>query len=114
MSWLIKLAAYYCQSLLITGRVDCPIIKVDWLTAGVFLRELVHCLQVLTANEKLGLEADKISQTLLKKATGTPNNGGAWETICQDSLAGCWCAADLGWLNIGQLQVPAPVPQAKH
>ncbi len=27
VSWLIKLAAYFCQSLLITGRVYCPMIK---------------------------------------------------------------------------------------
>jgi hypothetical protein len=40
-------------------------IKVDWLIAGVLLGELAHCLQILQANEKLGLEADKISQTLL-------------------------------------------------
>jgi hypothetical protein len=40
-------------------------IKVDWLTAGVLLRELAQCLQILPANEKLGLEADEISQTLL-------------------------------------------------
>jgi hypothetical protein len=40
-------------------------IKVDWLTAGVLLRELAHRLQVLPANEKLGLGADEISQTLL-------------------------------------------------
>jgi hypothetical protein len=42
------------------------------------------------------------------------NNDGTPEIICQDSLAGCWCTADLGWLNIGQLQVTAGVPQAKH
>jgi hypothetical protein len=41
------------------------IIKVDWLNAGVLLRELAHCLQILPANEKLGLEADEICQTLL-------------------------------------------------
>jgi hypothetical protein len=40
-------------------------IKVDWLPAGVLLRELAHRLQNLPANEKLGLEADEISQTLL-------------------------------------------------
>jgi hypothetical protein len=40
-------------------------IKVDWLTAGVLLRELAHRLQILPANEKVGLEADEISQTLL-------------------------------------------------
>jgi hypothetical protein len=40
-------------------------IKLDWLTAGVLLRELAHRLQILPANEKLGLEADEISQTLL-------------------------------------------------
>jgi hypothetical protein len=40
-------------------------IKVDWLTAGVFLRELAHCLQILPANEKLGLDADKVPQNLL-------------------------------------------------
>jgi hypothetical protein len=40
-------------------------IKVDWLPAGVLLRELAHRLQILPANEKLGLEADEISQTLL-------------------------------------------------
>jgi hypothetical protein len=28
-------------------------------------------------------------------------------------LAG-WCNVDLGWLNIGQLQVPAGVPKTKH
>ncbi len=27
---------------------------------------------------------------------------------------GSWCSADLGWLNIGQLQVPAGIQQAKH
>jgi hypothetical protein len=58
---------------------------VDWLTAGV------HRLQILPANEKLGLEADEISQTLLtkkaKKAKGPLNNGRAPEVICQDSLA---------------------------
>jgi len=37
-------------------------IKVDWLTAGVLLKELEHCLQILPANEKLGLvEADEVS-----------------------------------------------------
>jgi hypothetical protein len=40
-------------------------IKVDWLTAGVLIRELAHFLQILPANEKLGREADEISQTLL-------------------------------------------------
>ncbi len=40
-------------------------IKVDWLTAGILLWELVHCLQILPANEKLGLEADKIFQIRL-------------------------------------------------
>ncbi len=40
-------------------------IKVDWLTAGALLWELAHCLQILPANEKLGLEANEISQTLL-------------------------------------------------
>jgi hypothetical protein len=40
-------------------------IKVDWLPAVVLLRELAHRLQILTANEKLGLEAGEISQTLL-------------------------------------------------
>jgi hypothetical protein len=59
VSWLIRLAAYFCQSLLNTGRVNCPMIKVDWLTAGVLLRVLAHRLQILPANEKLGLEADK-------------------------------------------------------
>jgi hypothetical protein len=39
--------------------------KVDWLTAGVLLGELAHCLQILPANEKLGLVTDEISQTLL-------------------------------------------------
>ncbi len=39
-------------------------IKVDWLSAGVLLRELAHRLQILS-NEKIGLEADEISQTLL-------------------------------------------------
>jgi hypothetical protein len=34
VSWLIKLAAYFCQSHLIIGRVYCPMIKVDWLTDG--------------------------------------------------------------------------------
>jgi hypothetical protein len=58
ISWLIKLAAYFCQSLLITGRVYCQMIKVDWLTADILLKELAHCLQILPANEKLGLEAD--------------------------------------------------------
>jgi hypothetical protein len=40
-------------------------IKVDPLTSGVLLRELAHGLQILPANEKLGLEAEEISQTLL-------------------------------------------------
>jgi hypothetical protein len=40
-------------------------IKVDWLPAGVLLREFAHRLQILPANEKLGLEAEKISQTML-------------------------------------------------
>jgi hypothetical protein len=40
-------------------------LKVDWLTAGVLLRQLVHLLQILPAKEKLGLEADEIVQTLL-------------------------------------------------
>ncbi len=62
VSRLIKLAAYFCQSLLITGRVYCLRIKVNWLTAGVLLRELAHHrLQILPANEKLGLDADAIS-----------------------------------------------------
>ncbi len=65
LSWLIKLAVYFCQSLLITSQVYCPMIKVDWLTAGVLLLESAHCLQILPANEKLGQEADEISQTLL-------------------------------------------------
>jgi hypothetical protein len=50
VSWLIKSAAYFCQSLLIKGRVYCPMIKVDWLPAGVLLRELEHRLQILPAN----------------------------------------------------------------
>jgi hypothetical protein len=40
-------------------------IKVDWLPAGVLLRELAHRLQIQQANEKLSLEAYEISQTLL-------------------------------------------------
>jgi hypothetical protein len=36
--------------------------KVDWLTAGVLQRELAHCLQILPAHEKLGLEAHEIAQ----------------------------------------------------
>ncbi len=40
-------------------------IKVEWLPAGVLLRALAHSLQILPANEKLGMEADEISQTLL-------------------------------------------------
>ncbi len=40
-------------------------IKVDWLTAGVLLTELAHCLQILPAYEKRGLEADEIYHTLL-------------------------------------------------
>ncbi len=40
-------------------------IKVDWFPAGVLLRELAHHLQILPANEKLGLESDEISQALL-------------------------------------------------
>jgi hypothetical protein len=39
-------------------------IKVDWLPAGVLLRELAHRLHILST-EKIGLEADEISQTLL-------------------------------------------------
>ncbi len=57
----------YFSSLLITGRVYCSMIKVDCLTAGVLLRELAHCLQILPDNEKPGLEADEISQTLMTK-----------------------------------------------
>jgi hypothetical protein len=38
---------------------------VDWLTAGVLPKALVHHLQILPANEKLGLEAGEIYQTLL-------------------------------------------------
>jgi hypothetical protein len=38
---------------------------VDWLTAGVLPRALAHHLQILPANEKLGLEAGEIYQTLL-------------------------------------------------
>jgi hypothetical protein len=80
--------------MLITGSVYCPVIKVDWLTDGALLRELAHRLQLLPANEKLGLEADEISQKPAdqkdaKKTTGPLNNGGALEIICQDSLAGC-------------------------
>jgi hypothetical protein len=30
VSWFMKLAAYFCQSLLITGRLYCQVIKVDW------------------------------------------------------------------------------------
>jgi hypothetical protein len=62
MSWL---AAYFSQSLLITGRIYCPMIKLDWLTAGFLLRGLAHRLQILPASEKLWLEVDEISQTLL-------------------------------------------------
>jgi hypothetical protein len=40
---------------------------VNWLTAGALVRELAHCLEILSANEKLGLDADEISQTLLTK-----------------------------------------------
>jgi hypothetical protein len=92
--------------------------KVTWLPAGVLLRELAHRMQILPANQKLELEADEISQTLLTnrmqrklqdhKTTGAP------EITCQNSFAGGWCTADLGWLNIGQLQVPAGVLPAKH
>jgi hypothetical protein len=118
VSWLIKLAAYFCQSLLITGQVYCPLIKVDWLPAGVLLRELAHRLQILPANEKLVLEAEEISKALLtnrmqRKLHDPLNNGGVPESICQDSLAGCWCSAHFGWLNIGQLQVPAGVPTSQ-
>ena len=63
MSWHTKLGAYFCQSLLIIGRVYCKMIKVDWLTAGVLLRELAQRLQILPANEKLVLEAGEIAQT---------------------------------------------------
>jgi hypothetical protein len=119
VSWLIKLAAYYRQSLLITGRVYCPMIKLDWLPAGVLLSDSAHCLQILPANEKLGLEAEEISQTQLsnrmqRKTTGLLNKGTPPELIFQDCLAGCWCTPDLGWPNIGLLQVQAGVPQAKH
>ncbi len=74
-----KVSCLFCQSLLITGRVYYQMIKVDWLTAGVLLRELAQCLQILPANEKLGLEADEISQTLLtnrmqKKLQSAGNN----------------------------------------
>ncbi len=65
VSWLMKLAAYFSQSLLITCQVYCQMIKLDWLTAGALHRELAHPLQILPANEKLGLEADEIAQTLL-------------------------------------------------
>ena len=61
----IAVCRRYSQSLLIIDRVYCQMIKVDWLTAGVLLRELAHCLQILPANEKLGLEAGEIYQTLL-------------------------------------------------
>jgi hypothetical protein len=102
VSWLIKLAAYFCQSLLITSQVYCPMIKVEWLTAGVLLWELAHCLQILLANEKLGLEADEISETLLtnrmqRKLYRTTKQWRSPEIICQDSLAGWWCTADLGF-----------------
>jgi hypothetical protein len=40
-------------------------IKVDWRSAGVLQGELAYCLQILPANEKLGLETDEISRTLL-------------------------------------------------
>ncbi len=36
--------------MLIKGRVYCPMIKVDCLTAGVLLRELAHRLQILPAS----------------------------------------------------------------
>ncbi len=39
-------SAYFCQSLLIKGRVYCPMIKVDWLTAGV----LPKSVSALSAN----------------------------------------------------------------
>ena len=110
VSWLIRLAAFFCQSLLITGLSYCPMIKVDWLTAGVLLGELAHRLQILPGNEILGLEAGKISQTLLtnrmQRKLQDTNNGGAPEIICQDSLAGCWCTADLCWLNRNRHTVP--------
>jgi hypothetical protein len=38
---------------------------VDWFPAGVLLKELAHRMQILSANEKLWLEADEISETLL-------------------------------------------------
>jgi hypothetical protein len=58
-------------------------IKVDWLTAGVLLRELAHRLQILSANEKLGLEADEISQTLLtKRMQRKPQD--------HQTMADCW------------------------
>jgi hypothetical protein len=40
-------------------------IKVGWLTAGVLQRALAHRMQILPANEKLGLEDGEIYQTLL-------------------------------------------------
>jgi hypothetical protein len=67
VNWLIKLAAYFCQSLLITGQVHILSNDKSGLAfhAGVLLRDLAHRLQILPASEKLGLEADEISQTLL-------------------------------------------------
>ena len=41
VSWLIKLAAYFSQTLLITGRVFCPMIKViDFLLVSYFISQL--------------------------------------------------------------------------
>ncbi len=65
MSWPIKLAlilsfpANHNRLSILSND------KVDWLTANDLLRELAHSLQILPANEQLGLEAEEISQTLL-------------------------------------------------
>jgi hypothetical protein len=40
--------------------------------------------------------SDPADQKDTKKTTGPLNNGGAQEIICHDSLAGCWCTAELG------------------
>jgi hypothetical protein len=37
----VKLGAYFCHSLLIAGRVYCPMIKVDLLPSGVLLTKRV-------------------------------------------------------------------------
>jgi hypothetical protein len=57
--------AQECGGICKVHNVPIRYIKVDWHPAGILKGELAHSLQILPTNEKLGLEADKISQTLL-------------------------------------------------